>query len=322
MTVRKAAAAGTPLPDLARLTAGLSGVLGGPVAVLERRPNVRSSTAASEILICRLPDGAVVQLLGKYGSAEDLDETYGHKGGVPFEAAVYREILTPFRDCTVPCRGACRGTRPGEIWLFCDYLADALLVQKVDDGLSLATRWAADFHRTNAARLATAPLRLLRAYDRSYYQGWPERTLRFGGRLSRELPWLTPLCGRFAEAAELLLAAPQTVIHGEYYPHNVLAAGGEVYPIDWESAAIAAGEIDIVCLTDGWAEETVAACAQAYRQARWPDGEPPAFARTLDAARVYVSLRWMGDRPEWTRARDMRWRFDGLRAAGERLGLI
>jgi hypothetical protein len=320
MAERKAVMAAARLPHLARLTSALSEMQGGTVAVLLRERNVRSSTAASEILTCRLPDGATVRLLAKYGSPDDLDETYGHKGGVAFEAAVYRQVLAPFRDCTVPYRGACAGDRAGETWLFCDYLTDALLAQKVDDGPALAARWAGQFHRANEGRLAARPL--LRAYDRAYYLGWAERTVRFGGRLHRELPWLAPLCGRFAAAADLLLAAPPTVIHGEYYPHNVLASGGKVYPIDWESAAVAAGEIDIACLTDGWDDATAAACARAYSRARWPGGEPTGFARVLDAARVYVSLRWMGDRPGWTRAKNMRWRFTGLRVAGERLGLI
>jgi hypothetical protein len=321
MAPREVTAAGTRPPGLARLTAGLTEVLGGAVTVLRRQRNVRSSTAASEVLTCRLPGGATGRLLAKYGSADDLDETYGHKGGVPFEAAVYRQVLAPFRDRTVPYRGACPGARPGETWLFCDYLAGALLLQKVDGGLALGARWAGHFHRANEGCRAAA-LSPLRAYDRRYYRGWVERTVHFAGGLRREMPWLVPLCRRFAEAADLLLAAPQTVIHGEYYPHNILESGGKVYPIDWESAAVAAGEIDIACLAEGWEDRDVAECERVYREARWPGGPPHRFGQALAAARLYVALRWLGDRPEWTRSVQGAWYFGQLRRAGGRLGLI
>jgi len=112
-----------------------------------------------------------------------------------------------------------------------------------------------------------------------------------------------------------------TIIHGEYYPKNVLYRDGIIYPVDWESAAIAAGEIDLACLTDRWPADTVRECERAYQQSRWPDGAPAAFAQRLAAARLYIHLRWLGDRPEWT-TRQQYWRFDHLRSVGEQLGLI
>ncbi len=315
MAAPEAPAAAVGPPDLARLTAALCEVLGGPVTVLHRTPCPRSSTAASEILTCRLPDGATVRLRGKYGADDARAATYGHKGGVPFEAVVYREILPAFRDCTVPFRGA---HGEGETWLFCDYLADVLHLHKVDDALALGARWAGCFHRANEGRRPP----LLGSYDRPYFLGWAERTARFAGDLKRDLPWLTPLCDRFTEAADLLLAAPQTVIHGEFYPLNILASGRKVYPIDWESAAVAAGEIDLACLTEGWADEDVAACERLYQDTRWPGRPTHPFERSMAAARAYVALRWLGERPEYTQSEDRRDYFRQLRLAGERLGLI
>ena len=113
--------------------------------------------------------------------------------------------------------------------------------------------------------------------------------------------------------------APPTVIHGEYYPQNILYRDGKIHPIDWESTAIAAGEIDLASLIEGWTEEIVRQCQIQYQQARWPAGAPGEFDRTLCTAQLYLHFRWLSDLPETT---TNGWRFEQLHSAGKRLGLI
>ena len=60
------------------------------------------------------------------------------------------------------------------------------------------------------------------------------------------------VCQRADEFIAQLLAAPRTMIHGEFYPGNILYEKGRICPVDWESAAIAAGELDLAALTEGW----------------------------------------------------------------------
>ena len=89
-------------------------------------------------------------------------------------------------------------------------------------------------------------------------------------------------------------------------------------PIDWESAALAAGEIDLASLTWGWDDDLASLCEQEYCLARWPDGTPDDFALRLTAARVFLHLRWLGDaekRTGWKRGPSTwknccRWRRD------------
>ena len=57
----------------------------------------------------------------------------------------------------------------------------------------------------------------------------------------------------------------ETVIHGEFYPKNVLIHDGIVCPIDWESTAISVGEIDLAALTENWSEEIVQQCKIEYQ---------------------------------------------------------
>jgi thiamine kinase-like enzyme len=126
------------------------------------------------------------------------------------------------------------------------------------------------------------------------------------------------------------LTPPPTVIHGEYTPKNVLVRDGIIYPVDWESAAIAVGEIDLAILTDRWPVEIVQQCKLEYQRARWPEGWPVDFERTFDAAQLYLHFLWLGYQPDSITSqargnagrRGYSWRFEYLRSAGERLGLI
>jgi aminoglycoside phosphotransferase (APT) family kinase protein len=120
-----------------------------------------------------------------------------------------------------------------------------------------------------------------------------------------------------------LLAAPPTVIHGEFYTKNLLLRRRKVHAVDWESSAVAAGEIDVAALTEGgWPARTVSRCERAYERARWPQGAPASFRTTLDAARIYLHFRWLGERPDWTVREKSLWRYEDLQATAKRLGLI
>ncbi|OLB86015.1 MAG: hypothetical protein AUI12_10110 [Acidobacteria bacterium 13_2_20CM_2_57_6] len=121
-----------------------------------------------------------------------------------------------------------------------------------------------------------------------------------------------------------MLTGTQTVIHGEFYAKTILVQNQRVFIVDWESAAIAAGEIDLAALTEGkhWPANVVRKCERAYVRARWPEGAPPSFRRTLDAARIYLHFRWLGERPDWTVREKNLPRYEYLHASAKRLGLV
>ena len=308
------------LPDTAELLAGLRSIIGDgdPVAVTQRRPNLHSSTFPTEIVTCRLGDGTERTLFCKYGTPLGYEE-FGHKGSVGFEAEVYRRVLGPFCGSTAPFVGALDRGRPDEAWLVCGYL-DGTQMHKVPAAFPLSARWLGRFHRLNESRIGERACAFLPTYDRDHYLGWARRTAEYTASLFRQGSWLAELCGRFEDVADLLLTAPITVIHGEYYPKNILFCGGAVYPVDWESAAFAAGEIDLASLAEGWADEDVRECCRIYVAERWPDGVPAGFERRFDAGRLYLCFRWLGSSPAW--AADGAEYLDQARAAGERLGLI
>ena len=119
-----------------------------------------------------------------------------------------------------------------------------------------------------------------------------------------------------------MLASPRTIIHGEYYTNNALIRNRLIYPVDWESAAIAAGEIDLAALAERWPRAIVQECEVEYQRARWPAGAPPEFERRLSAARRYLHFRWLGERPDWTLREKSFWRFDQLFQTAQRMGLL
>lgn len=311
-------------PDRADLESGLSAMhgVGGAVRVLARRPNVYASTFPSEVVRCRLPDGSVRRLLCKYTVAGEREHfARGHRRGVGYESDVYGRVLGPL-GVTAPRLFGAAGARGRKAWLALEFVDDAERLEHAGDvGFVPAGRWIGEFHRKSAALVRKPAATHLVRYDAAYYAGWARRFRRFT-RATPHARGLAPLCERFDEVIDTLLAAPQVVIHGEYYPKNILLSGGRIHPVDWETAAVAAGEIDLASLTEGWPEETAARCVRAYRAARWPRGSAAGFGRRLDAARVYLAIRWLGDLPQSHTGRGARSLFAQLRTAGQRLGLV
>ncbi len=328
--------AAIPFPDLAALADGLTAALhdGGPtgsrVSVLNRKPLLPAMTFPSEVVTCRLREGNELRLFCKYAAGRNHN-AHGHRGGVSYEAAIYEGLLQDLPVRTPKFYGAFRNARASQTWLILGFLDGGKLLRDVHldlekkpqpTAIGLAARWIGRFHALTAARLTQWPLPVLNRYTPAYYRGWAERTCRFAGKLNRQYPWLEPLCRRAGELFDLLQAAPQVVIHGEYYENNIVVCGRRIYPTDWESAAIAPGEIDLAALTDGsWRAGLVRQCMTEYKRARWPEGAPGSFQSTLEAARIYLHFRWLGERPEWSVRQSARWRFEELRCAAERLGL-
>jgi len=275
------------------------------VTVLDRQPAVEASTFPSEVVKCQLSDGRELELFCKYALRRHAPEpawhtAHGHRGGLAYEADVYERVLEPLGMPAVQLRGVYRSGRQRLAGLFLDYLGEATRVHRDPGALAQAAGWIGEFHRLNTDRVGSAPLAFLRRYDADYYRGWATRTRVCAGRYRPGCRWIAEACERFERDSATLASAAQTVIHGEYYPSNVLLWKREVHPVDWETAAVAAGEIDLAALIDGWPVNVAKRCERAYVKGRWPEGAPPEFAATLRAARAYWLFRWTGARRAWT----------------------
>ena len=92
---------------------------------------------------------------------------------------------------------------------------------------------------------------------------------------------------------DLLCASARTLIHGEFYPRNILLDDGRVYPVDWETASIGPGALDLASLIEGWPKPVREDCERAYTKARWPSDVPADFTAELTAAHLYWQLVWL-----------------------------
>jgi aminoglycoside phosphotransferase (APT) family kinase protein len=311
-----------PAPGLDALTAALASAFQAPVTVRERRPHPYASTFPGEIVRCET-GGRLFTVLCKY-EAGGRYPCFGHRGGLGYEALVYRELVQWLPLPTLTFHGARTDDSTGDTWLFLEYLGDA---RRPDEdaapkaAMAAGARWAGRFHRLEAHRPTGGRQPALRVYTGEYYAQWARRTAEIAGDWHERLPWLRSLCERAAPRLQTMADLPSCAIHGEFTPHNLLVTDEEVIPIDWETAAVGVGAVDLASLTDGWPGEVADACEAAYLAARWPEGPPADHARTLDLARLYWHLRWLGDRPEWLRQAGMLRRFLAVQSIGERLGV-
>jgi hypothetical protein len=284
------------------------------------RERVNLGTAPKEIVTYRNDEGALVRVLCKY-TAPETHFSHGARGSRAYEARVYRTVVDRL-PLTTPRLIAVQPDPPDD---------DACLVIEVIDGRRLNTSeslvcaagWCGTFHAFGDELLAAQPDLPLARHDVDYYVDWARRTEEFADELpAGSYPWLGELCRRYPEAIERLFDSPSTVIHGEFYPHNIVVTwdDGRIYPVDWEGAAIAPGVFDITTLTQGWPDEDADASFDAYCAARWPAGRPAGFGEMLDTAHIHTILRWMGDRREWT-AKTAHY-LPRLQAIATRLGLL
>ena len=290
-------------PGTERLSAGLGAIFrsnGTPnagVTILARQRNPYESTFPTEIVTCRVEGtGSPLRLFIKYGTKR-FDGVFGHRGDVSYEARVYRDVLHPLRTSTPTFYGVFHDGRTGVPWLVIEYLKGGIQSSHSRDPNAMvrAARWIGRFHAANRRRVSSERLRFLRAYDETYYAGWALRTEELFSRLENRFPWLLPLCDDFGDFIPRLLAAPRTVIHGEYFGLNIIYQNGTSWPADWQSAAIAPGEIDLASLTHSWPRPVVRKCEREYARSRWSDGVPDDFMENLEAARLYMNFRWLGD---------------------------
>jgi hypothetical protein len=314
-------------PKQKRLAAVLKEILleeesfNGGLEVVRRESNIQG-TFSKEIVTCRLGNDEEIQLFCKYETAGDNHNDHGHRGGVALEAKVYQELLEPLAVSAPRLIGVFSDIERDEIWLILEYLENGMRIKLSTDpdAMGLAARWIGQFHATYEDRRQTASMSYLRSYDNDYYLNWVQRTLRYSNHLVQKHPWIKPISEHFEKAVAILLNEPLTVIHGEYYPHNILYRDGIVYPVDWESAALAAGEIDLASLTEGWSEEVARECVRQYQSSRWPNASPPKrFEKKLWAARIYLQFRWLSYGLD---ADTKEWRLNQLHTAGKQLGMI
>lgn len=275
--------------------------------IVDRRPNEYASSAPTEIVTLGLPDGARRELFVKYGGgADDAVPRYRH--GVAYCAAVQRRLVERLPLPHVAALGLVHVGDPPVPALVSEYLAGALRVAEApdDSGMVAAAEWCGRLHTWGQEARQDPGLAFLVRYDLDFYRAWGDRALSLARAAGGAPGWLERICATWRDRAAALADAIPTVIHGEFGAQNVLWRDGVIRPVDWESAAIGAGEIDLATLLLGWPARTAETCIAAYWRARGV--QPPSdFRAVWTAAMLYTGLRWLappgaGDHRAFTRS--------------------
>jgi thiamine kinase-like enzyme len=284
------------LPDTAMLSEHLSALITNvsepsQFEIVSRKPFINTSTFPVEIIACRVNDGQIINLFCKY-LAGTVRNDFEHRGGVEYESNVYGKVLG---DVTLPkpkYYGNCYFLENNETLLVLEYLAESTRLEQTEDNdvlLKDAAAWVGGLHKHWENKAPS----FVKVYDQSYYSLLAEQVKSLIPRLKGDYPWFANVCTFFSDNINLLTNSPQTVIHGEYYPKNILVRNNTIYPIDWESAAVAPGEIDLASLIEGWDEETAQSAIEAYKKARWTEGDlPKDFEKVLYLSQIYFHFRW------------------------------
>jgi hypothetical protein len=325
-------------PDTRTLSLGLRSVLGASSAddltILQRERNAYSSGSLSEIVTCRCADSRVVRLLVKYAQYPDKAR-YSHPGdepfvvgswsNVPYEAEIYRHVLEPLQVSTPKFYGTYLELVSGRLWLVLEYLENAIPVDELfdDSAMALASSWLGRFHAVCEHCVANkALLPSLKNRDASCYSAFATRALTYAGRLDRSFSWLPELCARFVDFASSIWTVRPTITHGDYYRHNILVRDGNIYPVDWEQAAIDLGEIDLACLTYRWPTDVTECCELEYQRSRWPQGSPDDFEDIVNTARLALYFDDIRNVANWTDSGERLTFSKEMRCLGERMELI
>lgn len=290
------------------------------VEVLERRPNPFASSFPSEIVECRWADGAERPILIKEHMA-GIHDGYGYWEGAGYEASVYLRVLAGLDLGTPRYLGSWLDEAARRHFMAIEYVSGLRLNKAPMERLADVARWTATLHaRASARAMADEEVR---RYDDSFFRGWSGRALEFIRQVRPASSWVRPLMRYFDTVCiPQLLAADQVLVHGELYPENVIVSPDRVCTVDWQSAAIGAGEIDLASLLEGyWPEDIVARCWETYTATRIAAGLAAPSRAAYEAAQLYWPIRWLGHSLDDTALPERARYLDHLERAAISLGL-
>jgi hypothetical protein len=289
-------------------------------------------TFASETVECELGDGSKLMVFCKHFHFGP-EESGARESDRFYEISVYRRVLRDI-PLTLPAfLGAWTDSASGEALMLLEYLEDATRVTLPADYRTMMERaaaWSASFHRKAAELLESSDLSFLEAFELDVF---PSRCQSLVAAIPAELGggnrgWIERLTERFDAVLEIVRSAPVTVIHGEYYPQNVLQRNQMIYPVDWETARLGMGEMDLAMLLEGdWGpSDVVERCVTAYARERSGAHDMRAVRKRFIAGQVLMAVHWLSLYPDIAPDADgeMRqpWRLRRLESGARELGII
>src|SRR5437763_8396237 len=190
------------------------------------------------------------------------------------EVDVYRNLLSRAPSGPPRLLGWLHRDREERHWLFLEKV-DGLQLRHVGELETWrhAARWVGEFHARfrEPEDLAAAGLPEWTAHRlRQSLRTAEARVSGHGDRRARRT--MARVRHHHATAVPRLEGVPVTLIHGQLYPSNVLVVPGSpprISPLDWETAAVGPGVLDLAALVEGtWDETARDALCRAYLEGR------------------------------------------------------
>ena len=311
---------------------------------LRRRSSAYSSSYVLENLEVELDRGEHLRLVFKNLSPGSLLKTARQvRPGFVYhperEIEIYRHVLDSERLGTPIWYGAVEVPELERYWLFLERVDGPLLWQRGRlRSWEQAARWLARLHTQYGVqrRNGSAPwLKYLARYDEHMLSTWLLRAEEF---LRRDNDNSLEVCRRFSRLASRydeviarVLNLPMSLIHGEFFPSNIILRprrrDWEICPVDWEMAAIGPGLIDLAALTAGnWTSDQKRKMVAAYRNALGDaKGWLPSIRELSEAVaycQLHLSVQLLGWASDWSppKRHTQNWLGEALRLSGA-LGL-
>ena len=276
------------------------------VVSVSRRPSEHATLFPAEQVMVTLADGERITLFVKHAGDEQAD--HPDKQRRDRETLVYERLLEADPALPAPSYYASHlHPSTGRRSLHLEWLDDWNLRYHALEHWFTAARRLADLH----AHFARDPVRLcacdfLLRLDGPYFTAWAERAATALRPACPDLhARLVTLVNAYGAVARCLASQPPTLVHNDLAPKNVVAVRGlsaaAIFFIDWETAGIGCGLLDLVHLKYGLGHEADAAMVEAYRAqagSLLPAGERE-FARLLAACELHKTLYRLAHAPQW-----------------------
>jgi aminoglycoside phosphotransferase (APT) family kinase protein len=320
---------------------------GGDTTILSRSPYRYATSAALEQLRVRVDDAQMELILKDLSQERRLGEARTTKPAFLYDPAreieTYRRILAP-TQLGPHFFAAVSDDDPPRHWLILEKVPGIELWQSGEPSVwEAVARWLGQFHVQFAQRLdeVSAANPHLLDYSSEWFRIWRHHAAAgLAASGDRRARLLEAALERYEEVVSALDCLPRTLVHGEFYPSNVMVVPTEgdvrVAPVDWEMAAIGPGLIDLAALVGGWSQPAQRRLVTAYLEGAGGqdvDARPvkhnatgsemtQTVASGLDRCRLHMALQWLGWSAEWTPPRDHArdWLGEAIELA-EQLGL-